>query len=48
MAPPADPVHVETLLAPHKYAWAQIQQACAVAQQINRGRFVLVEKPWRQ
>jgi hypothetical protein len=41
-------VHIETLLAPHKYAWEQIRQACAFAQYLRRGPFVLVEQPWKQ
>lgn len=39
------PVHVETIGPPHRYQWAQIQQACAIAQMLKRGKFVLVEAP---
>jgi hypothetical protein len=41
-------VHVETLHDPLRYAYAQIETACAVAQMLNRGKFVLVEPPQRR
>jgi hypothetical protein len=40
------PVHVETILAPHLYPWAQLTQACVIAQALDRGKFVLVQAPW--
>ena len=40
-------VHVETVHDPVRYAYAQIEQACAIARMLNRGRFVLVEPPRR-
>lgn len=40
-------VHVETLHNPVRYTHAQIEQACAIAQLLNRGKLVLVEPPLR-
>jgi hypothetical protein len=47
----AKPVHVETILAARTetilpYPWAQITQACAIAQLLDRGKLVLVQAPW--
>jgi len=40
-------VHVETLESPVRYTTEQIEQACLIAQLLNRGKFVLVEPPQR-
>ena len=40
-------VHIETLHNPVRYTYAQIEQACAIAQMLNRGKLVLVEPPRR-
>jgi hypothetical protein len=40
-------VHIETLHNPTRYTYAQIEKACAMAQMLNRGKFVLVEPPRR-
>jgi hypothetical protein len=42
----AKPVRVETLLPLPAYPWAQIKQACAIAQLLDRGKLVLVQAPW--
>jgi hypothetical protein len=42
-----NPVVIETLLPPVKYEPAQIRQACAIAQLLNRGKLVLTEEPAR-
>jgi hypothetical protein len=42
----AKPVHVETIQPPYLYPWAQITQACAIAQLLDRGKLVLVQAPW--
>jgi hypothetical protein len=41
-------VHVETLHDPVRYAYVQIEKACAIAQVLNRGKFVLLEPPQRR
>jgi Rad3-related DNA helicase len=38
-------VHIETLHNPVRYTYAQIETACAIAQLLRRGKFVLVEAP---
>jgi hypothetical protein len=40
-------VYIETLLSPVRYTTAQIDRACAIAHQLQRGRFVLCEPPRR-
>jgi hypothetical protein len=40
-------VHIETLHNPTRYTYAQIEQACAVAQLLNRGKLVLTDLPRR-
>ena len=40
-------VHIETLLPPQRYSYAQIETACAVAAWLNRGRLILTEPPRR-
>jgi hypothetical protein len=30
----------------HLYPWAQLTQACVIAQALDRGKFVLVQAPW--
>ena len=42
---PVPGVHIETLHNPVRYTYAQIETACAVAQRLARGKFVLVEPP---
>ena len=37
-------VHIETLHNPVRYTYAQIEKACAIAQMLNRGKLVLVER----
>jgi hypothetical protein len=44
---PVPGVHIQTLQSPSLYDWRQIEAACAVAQLMNRGKFVLVEAPKR-
>jgi hypothetical protein len=38
-------VHIETLHNPARYTPEQIEKACAIAQLLDRGKFVLVEPP---
>jgi hypothetical protein len=40
-------VHIETLHNPTRYSFRQIEQACAIAALLNRGKLVLVEPPQR-
>jgi hypothetical protein len=40
-------IHVETVDDPLRYSYAQIERACRIARTLNRGRFVLVERPAR-
>lgn len=40
-------VHIVTLFNPARYTEAQIDRACAIAEQIGRGQFVLAEPPKR-
>jgi hypothetical protein len=40
-------IHVETVGNPLRYSFAQIERACRIAQALNRGRFVLAERPSR-
>ena len=40
-------VHIETLHDPARYSSLQIEQACALASMLNRGKLVLVEPPQR-
>lgn len=40
-------VHIETLQNPARYTHEQIQFACTVASEMNRGKLVLVEPPAR-
>ena len=40
-------VHIETVHNPIRYTYAQIEQACAIAQLLGRGKLVLVEPPKR-
>jgi hypothetical protein len=40
-------IAVETIENPVRYTYAQIERACRVAQALNRGRFVLTERPAR-
>ena len=40
-------IHVETVDNPVRYSFAQIERACRIAQALNRGRFVLAERPAR-
>jgi hypothetical protein len=40
-------VHVETILNPTRYTYAQIELACLVASFMGRGKFVLLEMPKR-
>ena len=42
---PGPDVHLETAYNPFRYTYAQIEKAIAVAQSLNRGRLVLVERP---
>ena len=44
---PVPGVHIETLHNPAHYTYAQIETACALAQILDRGRFVLTESPRR-
>lgn len=37
--------HIETLHEPSRYTQAQIVRACAIAQQLGRGKLVLLEAP---
>jgi hypothetical protein len=39
--------HIETLHNPVRYTYAQIERACEIAHQLNRGKLVLVESPQR-
>jgi hypothetical protein len=41
----AKPVHVETIQPACRYPWAQLTQACTIAQALNRGKLVLAEPP---
>jgi hypothetical protein len=47
MSMPVPGVHIETLHNPLRYTYAQIEMACTVAQMLDRGKFVLVERPRR-
>ncbi len=38
-------IHVETIDHPLRYSIAQIERAFLVAHALNRGRFVLTERP---
>jgi hypothetical protein len=38
-------VHIETIRNPTLYTVEQIEQACRIAAQLNRGKLCLVEKP---
>jgi len=40
-------VNVETLQNPLRYSYAQIERACFIAQALNRGKLVLLERPQR-
>jgi hypothetical protein len=40
-------VHIQTLHNPKLYTDAQIDRACEIAQQINRGKLLLCEPPQR-
>ena len=40
-------VHIETVHDPIRYTPTQIEQACAIAQLLNRGKLILVEPPRR-
>ena len=40
-------VHIETLENPVYYTHAQLEQACALAQLLGRGKLLLVEPPRR-
>jgi hypothetical protein len=40
-------VHIETLHNPVRYTSTQIEQACALAQMLNRGKLILIEPPRR-
>jgi hypothetical protein len=44
---PMPGAHIETIHNPTRYTYAQIEQACAVAQLLARGKLVLVESPKR-
>ena len=44
---PIPGVHVETLHDPARYTFAQIERACTIAQILNRGKLVLLERPRR-
>jgi hypothetical protein len=41
------PIQIETIDEPVRYTHAQIERACAIAQLLGRGRFVLAETPGR-
>jgi hypothetical protein len=43
--PHSRPVRVETIHEPSRYARGQIERACAIAQLLDRGKFVLVDAP---
>lgn len=38
-------VHIETLHNPVRYTYAQIEQACAIASALNRGKLIVLEPP---
>jgi hypothetical protein len=40
-------IRIETLQPPGRYTLAQIEQACAIAEVLNRGALVLAEPPSR-
>ena len=40
-------VHIETIHNPLRYTFAQIEQACAIAELLDRGKLILVEPPRR-
>lgn len=44
---PTPGVHIETLHNPVRYTRAQIENATAIASQLNRGKLVLTENPRR-
>jgi hypothetical protein len=39
--------HILTLVSPSLYTDAQLDKACEIAHQLNRGRFILLEEPQR-
>jgi hypothetical protein len=41
------PVHIETIHKPNRYTHGQIEWACTIAQQLGRGKLVLLESPRR-
>jgi len=43
--PHSGPIQIETIEEPERYTHGQIQRACAIAQLLGRGKFVLVEAP---
>jgi len=43
--PHSRPIQIETIEEPERYTHGQIQRACAIAQLLGRGKFVLVEAP---
>jgi hypothetical protein len=45
---PVPDVQVETIADPARYTFAQIAEACVIAQLLNRGRLVLAEAPRRR
>ena len=38
-------IHIETIHEPNRYTPGQIERACAIAQLLGRGKFVLAEAP---
>jgi hypothetical protein len=44
---PTPGVHLETLQSPTHYEPSQLDRACAIAAQLQRGRFILCEPPRR-
>jgi hypothetical protein len=40
-------VHIETLHNPVRYTYQQIENACAIAQMLNRGKLVICIPPAR-
>ena len=40
-------IHLETVDDPLRYSFVQIERACRIAQALNRGRFLLAERPSR-
>jgi hypothetical protein len=47
MQMPIPEILIETAGNPLRYTYAQIEQACAIAQALGRGKFVLTEPPGR-